>query len=1002
MKKNIFLLAFGLICSVAMAQTVTVSYENNIKNPGGQTEPGDHAPANNDLNRTALIPCISTGIKGQVWGGGGGGGSCSGSFGAAGGGAGGYAELNFATTAQGKTATILVGKCGISGDNSNGGTGGNSSLVLDGYTLAGNGGEGGDEGYSFHYGTNNTTNGPGRGGSASVTSNAGIATPGQTGANGGYSSASTYGGKGGDSPNGGAGGARRTATGRGYNGYNPGGGGGGGTAAETNGGCGAGGRVVISFTFNPQNPTISGNNSVCEGEELVLTTNVCLSDGGSYLKWYKDGVELSNILFEILIDGATLTVSDFSADDAGVYTVEHTFHYSFDGAIVSSGSPYISGTILSSSNGTALISDEFNVTMNPKPKNILSQSDTICYGDNLDFTPETDEALTYSYNNGIENITDATSISIANVTSNMQFLVTPKNSNNCTGTPFLMNVVVKKISDGQTDAVTICANELPYHYDKDGVDTVFTAAGVKEVHFYNENYCDNDSAVVVTLNVKKISDGQTDTKTICANELPYHYDKDGVDTVFTAAGIKEVHFPNENFCGNDSIVEVTLIVKKTSDGQTDEVTICADKLPYTYGESGVVFDAAGTKEIPFSNENFCNGDSIVTVTINVKENFPIAERKDTVITVCPDAMPFHYGDSIFENSGETKTIYFQSEIYCDSAETVTVVVKENYPLPYETVEIALCDDYAFPYIYGDSAFYGAETKTVFFPHEVYCDSAVVVTINVKQKFFGTDALTICGYELPYRYGETDTIFTEAGTKDVHFASENYCDSIVTVTLSVKPQFVKAESITVCARDLPYFYGDIELQEGAQTLYFASENYCDSAVTVTLNVNELEFTLIGGQKYNKVLYVNNHPQNNGGYNFIEYQWYKNDIKLAGETGQYYADGQLASHSLDASAEYKVAVKDSILGWLMTCPMSPELRVLASAVLRVYPNPVNAGNTVIVEYPAQTAQLNLYNSSGNVVGNYPADKTGKIEIPMPATAGVYVLKTDLGDEVKIIVK
>lgn len=206
----------------------------------------------------------STGIysvSAECWGGGGGGGGSSRTGYAGGGGGGGaYSKLNSYSVTPGTGYTVTVGAAGSSGvGNADGGAGGDSSFVNTTTLLAKGGGGGrkaaanaggaggsggasgsgvGDTKYSGGAGAaGSTTVGGGGGGGAGDAANGGDAS-GQTKGTGG-----TIGG--GDGGNGGA------SQGNGADGTVPGGAGGGGGnkgTVNTNGGSGAAGKCIITYT----------------------------------------------------------------------------------------------------------------------------------------------------------------------------------------------------------------------------------------------------------------------------------------------------------------------------------------------------------------------------------------------------------------------------------------------------------------------------------------------------------------------------------------------------------------------------------------------------------------------------------------------------------------------------------------------------------------------------------------------------------------------------------
>ncbi len=178
------------------------------------------------------VPCGVTSIQVQAWGGGGGGagdGNTSSASGAAGGGgAGGYSSSTIAVV-PGTVINFTIGAAGAGGSGAvNGGNGGATTFA----TVSANGGAGG-----------RIEGGGGGAGGAGSTANGG------SGANG----AGTTGGNGGSAggPGGGTGGNGATLGNNGSPGGVPGGGGGGAgnrSGGAEDGGAGARGQIIITYT----------------------------------------------------------------------------------------------------------------------------------------------------------------------------------------------------------------------------------------------------------------------------------------------------------------------------------------------------------------------------------------------------------------------------------------------------------------------------------------------------------------------------------------------------------------------------------------------------------------------------------------------------------------------------------------------------------------------------------------------------------------------------------
>ncbi len=104
-------------------------------------------------------------------------------------------------------------------------------------------------------------------------------------------------------------------------------------------------------------------------------------------------------------------------------------------------------------------------------------------------------------------------------------------------------------------------------------------------------------------------------------------------------------------------------------------------------------------------------------------------------------------------------------------------------------------------------------------------------------------------------------------------------------------------------------------------------------------------------------VNCNPVTNGGFHYTAFQWYRNGLAIAGATKPYISvpDGDAGVYRCEMQTDkgYKLAV----------CDFAPQT---PSNALSVYPNPVNAGGQVTVNFKAgqSGSVMNVYNMSGGI--------------------------------------
>ncbi|MGS2764622.1 MBG domain-containing protein, partial [Sinomicrobium sp. M5D2P9] len=160
-----------------------------------------------------------------------------------------------------------------------------------------------------------------------------------------------------------------------------------------------------------------------------------------------------------------------------------------------------------------------------------------------------------------------------------------------------------------------------------------------------------------------------------------------------------------------------------------------------------------------------------------------------------------------------------------------------------------------------------------------------------------------------------------------------------------------------------------------------------------------------QKFNNVLLVNNNPETNGGYRFVEYEWFKNGKSIG--TEQYYSAGDNNDDLLDATAVYSVRMTTDTGDVLTTC--GGQIMLEASLTMKAYPNPVLSGELlhILADLPQEELShlsISVYSHNGKeVLRTTGRDKeTG---ISLPRIPGVYLVHCQTNQRkktFKIIVK
>jgi hypothetical protein len=188
----------------------------------------------------------------------------------------------------------------------------------------------------------------------------------------------------------------------------------------------------------------------------------------------------------------------------------------------------------------------------------------------------------------------------------------------------------------------------------------------------------------------------------------------------------------------------------------------------------------------------------------------------------------------------TYTLRRQTINGCDSVFTLSLTVN---PTVLRSDELALCES-ELPYIYGDTVFgQGTQSGTFVFRRTAHtgCDSIVTLALTINTQGYQQKSYEICSAELPYETADTTfPVGTLSGTYNIIYGTPNGCDSVVSIALTVHPDYNEVVSEEICENDLPYMWRDTTFAEGTRSgLYrFARTTPfgCDSSVTLALIVH----------------------------------------------------------------------------------------------------------------------------------------------------------------------
>lgn len=367
------------------------------------------------------------------------------------------------------------------------------------------------------------------------------------------------------------------------------------------------------------------------------------------------------------------------------------------------------------------------------------------------------------------------------------------------------------------------------------------------------------------------------------------------------------------------------------------------------------------------------GDSIeITYTCYIgAENACDSTRVDTVVvpSIIPQNTEFWHttchetGIKFAGQWFDTDTTYvavYPNFAGCDSVSTLHLTV---WPIVEDThLHDSICSD-GFVIVDGRQYKTPMVDSLIMLKTEHGCDSAIYLTLTVNQRLEAEiDSLSYVCADDEQMFITFDLIAGVFDSLEILFSTPELHDTVI-------------YDSSVSSIAIPY---SDKILPGRYTATLRFHQFCCGIYTEERPFNIRYRASIVEQKWNDVLTLLS-PSYNGGYEFLSFQWYKNDQPLMGETHSYlYQD-------LDMDAIYYVEVMraDSVIE--KSCPIQPVHHEQQTD----YPTVVTAGQHVPM-YMAQPATIWYYTVSGQFYSSFTLPQ-GYTTLMVPGQTGVYILKS-----------
>ncbi len=586
-----------------------------------------------------------------------------------------------------------------------------------------------------------------------------------------------------------------------------------------NTGCESGRAPIYAVRYEmPETPVITTTH-YCDAGNYTLTP--MLGAHGETIRWYNENDELINTATSLLVD--------LESNREYVYNIStYNATTQCESSIVSFTVPVygVSETVETKSECVAYVWRDRTLTESNIYKDTLRNKqgcDSLIFTLNLTIL----DPVSYSFSaTACENYTwNGSTYTVSD-----NYTQTFTADNGCDSVVTLLLTINPVYT--HTDSKTICENELPYTYG-DTTFSIGTATGEYPVTFQSVNGC--DSVVTLSLTVNPTYNHE-DSDIICENELPYTYG----DTTFlagTVSGEYLVKFSTINGC--DSMVTLSLTVNP-SYHLSDNRTICASELPYTYG--GHIFPTGTvTGEYPVTFQSINGCDSVITLSLTV---FPTYKPDTAHVTICQGEVHDFFG-KLLDVTGIYDTTILTVH-GCDSVVVLNLTVGNQTIIP---IQASICKGET--YTFYDMVLDEAGTYTEILTAHSGCDTIVALNLRVNPVYNQIIDTAICEGSSFFFHNK---FYSQAIDTTVHYESVHGCDSIVTLKLTINyPVSTTLDPVEAC--NAYTWNGSTYTVSDNYVQTFTADNGCDSIVTLPLTIYNSNKTVVDTAACEEVVWDN---------------------------------------------------------------------------------------------------------------------------------------------------
>jgi gliding motility-associated-like protein len=354
---------------------------------------------------------------------------------------------------------------------------------------------------------------------------------------------------------------------------------------------------------------------------------------------------------------------------------------------------------------------------------------------------------------------------------------------------------------------SICPAQLPFTWNSQNI----TSGGNYIALLTSAAGCDSTVSLNLTIEDTIRSFNQL---TICSNQSPFNWNGQSL----TTTGTYRAELTNTSNC--DSVATLNLTINPVSNSLSNE-TICSSQIPYTW--NGQSITSSGNYQVVLMNSLGC--DSIARLNLSLQPS----STSNSAQTICSNATPFNWNGQSFNSSGNY-SVSLTAANGCDSIANLNLTVN---PVRSSNTNASICSG-ALPYNWNGLTINSSGTYTSNLTSANGCDSIATLQLQVNSIVTSTTQRSICTAQLPYTWN--GLTLNGPGSYTANLISQAGCDSLATIELQVGNSVTSSISEEICNSSFPYSWNGLNIQTpGNYNATLTSNNGCDSIVTLTLTV-----------------------------------------------------------------------------------------------------------------------------------------------------------------------